>query len=182
VVGAAGAAFYWDGLQWNDHTLVTNPGVDEIGTLHGIWGSAVDNLWVVTDNGAASNTIHVVHHYTSSGWAAEASTAWTYYSKGIWGASTTDIWAVGYSKGTSAHYDGSTWTASRAPAATSYLQSVWGRDGSDVWAVGDGGQIDFWDGANWSACTKLTTSDLHGVWGSQTKLWVVGIGGVVLHN
>jgi hypothetical protein len=61
---------------------------------------------------------------------------------GVWAASTTDVWAVGYrfnpEKGLAFHYDGSSWTSKAVPTVgnNSHLLSVWGASKSSIWAVG----------------------------------------------
>ncbi|WP_394824441.1 WD40/YVTN/BNR-like repeat-containing protein [Pendulispora albinea] len=66
-----------------------------------------------------------------------------------------------------------------ASAGFADLAGVWGSGAQDVWAVGYG-QIEHWDGANW------TSSDvgaaLEGIWGAGPRdVWSVGAGGTVLH-
>jgi len=57
----------------------------------------------------------------------------------IWGASSTDVFAVGTS-GTIQHYDGAGW-GSMSSGTTNDLYGVWGTSTSDVFAVGDSGTI-----------------------------------------
>jgi hypothetical protein len=179
VVGASGAAFYFNGADWVDHSIVGS--VDNhITTLRSVWSYDGETIWVTNNGSAASASDYVIQRYLNGMWTAYS--PWSYYTQAVWGTSNDDIWAVGYAKGTSAHFDGVNWTGSSAPAGQPYLNSVSGRDSSNVWAVGDGGQIDYWDGNNWSACTKVTQSGLNSVSVSATEVWAVGSGGVVLRN
>ena len=56
---------------------------------------------------------------------------------GVWGSSSTNVYAVGHS-GRIFHYDGTSW--SRMVSGTSEtLNGVWGNSGTDVYAVGSAG-------------------------------------------
>src|SRR5512140_1637448 len=55
---------------------------------------------------------------------------------GIWGSSSTDLWAVG-AAGTILHGDGRSWTP-MASGVRETLHDVHGSGPSDVWASGDG--------------------------------------------
>jgi hypothetical protein len=179
VVGAAGAAFYFNYEAWEDRSIA-NTGTNHIGTLRSVWGASGADVWVSNDTGVSSANDYVVQRYMGGGWSQFAPNS--YYSQAVWGASSSDVWAVGYSKGASGHFNGTSWAGSTAPPATSYLRSVWGRGSADVWAVGDIGQVDHWNGTEWSACTNVTELGLNAVVGTQSKVWAFGSGGVVLRN
>ncbi len=188
VSGANGAMFYYDGTAqqpaWVDESNAGGP-TNSVGTLRGLWGRSPSNVWAVNDTGETSGTTYAVQHWNGSAWSPEASTNGADYRTAIWASTSTDIWAVGYSKGTSAHYNGTAWTASNAPGAGGggYLESVWGSNSNAVWAVGDSGQIDYWNGTHWTACTQsVSSANFNGVAGSYSKLWIATGGGTVLHN
>jgi hypothetical protein len=77
-------------------------------------------------------------HFDGVGWAAQTSGT-TADLKGVWGSSTTDVFAVGGS-GTILHYDGSVWTP-HSSGFDNWLFGVGGRSADDVFAVGAGGTI-----------------------------------------
>ncbi|MFC2009669.1 hypothetical protein ACFLT3_01935, partial [Chloroflexota bacterium] len=92
---------------------------------------------------------------------------------GIWGSSSSDVFAVGY-EGTILHYDGSEWSE-MSSGTTEHLQAVWGSSSSDVFAVGYEGTILHYDGSSWSAMTSGTTRALKAVWGSSpSDVFAVG--------
>jgi len=99
----------------------------------------------------------------------------------VWGASGTDVYAVGLGI---LHYDG-TWAAvSIDPLANLYpaLYCVWGSSGTDIFAVGFFGTILHYDGVSWSAIQSGSTKNLEGVWGSSgADFFVVGNDGTILH-
>jgi len=73
----------------------------------------------------------------------------------MWGASATDVWAVGGQNGGSGggfvwHYDGSAWTASAdVPADLASSGTCWkvsGRASDDVWIAGTAGATLHWNG------------------------------------
>ncbi len=71
--------------------------------------------------------------------------------QGVWGSSSTDVFAVGYS-GTILHYDGNTWSVQASGIAV-LLSGVWGSSATDVFAVGGvlSATILHYDGTDWSA-------------------------------
>ena len=96
---------------------------------------------------------------------------------GVWGSSSSDVFAVG-GFGTIVHYDGTSWSEITSPT-TENLYSVWGSSSSDVFAVGYAGTIVHYDGTSWSEMTSPTSSILFGVWGSS--VFAVGRSGTILH-
>jgi len=100
---------------------------------------------------------------------------------GLWGSSTTDLWAVG-DFGTAMHYDGQTW--SLLPTGTiKNLNGVWAPSAGSAVVVGDGGLVMRWNGSSFVSDTSGTTSNLNSVWGSSlSNLFAVGDAGVILRN
>ena len=104
----------------------------------------------------------------------------TYGLGGVWGSSSSDVFAVGGS-GTVLHYDGSSWS-SMSSGSTEWLNGVWGSSGSDVFAVGGEGTILHYDGSSWSSMSSGSSGYLTGVWGSSSSdVFAVGNSGTVLH-
>ncbi len=106
---------------------------------------------------------------------------------GVWGSSSTDVFAVGAS-GTILHFNGSAWSA-MSSGTTNNLCAVWGstsKDGTsglsnDVYTVGAAGTILHYDGNTWSG-TSSGTNDLYGVWGSSPlDVYAVGAAGTIIH-
>jgi hypothetical protein len=108
-----------------------------------------------------------------------------------WGASPTDVFAVGTAI---VRYDGGGWSEMEWPGRPGdgrdpWLLDVWGSSGSDVFAVGEQGTILHYDGAEWAAMDPGVDGSLYAVWGtSGTDVHVVGevcsgtgCRGVVLH-
>ena len=117
---------------------------------------------------------------TSSDWAWQNPLPQGNDLFGVWGSSSTDVFAVGLI-GTIVHYDGSAWSA-MSGGTTNRLDGVWGSSSTDVFAVGDYGTILHYNGSAWSAMSSGTTSHLYGVWGSSaTDVFAVGDDGTILH-
>ncbi|MBX7193367.1 MAG: hypothetical protein K1X94_15035 [Sandaracinaceae bacterium] len=104
---------------------------------------------------------------------------------GVWGASETDVWAVGGSGfegsvATVIHWDGASWT----PAALPTLErpnvfaffKVWGSSADDVWVVGQRGAVVHYDGSAWTEELVGASDDLIAVWGTGPD-HVVMVGG-----
>ena len=94
--------------------------------------------------------------------------------KAIWGASATDVWAVG-SNGTIVHYDGTSWTNQKS-GVTENLTGIDGTSNKDIWVTGDQGSVLHWNGKKWSIVSTTPMTVLLEVWvGSSTNVWAVGL-------
>ncbi len=177
----------YDGSAWN--TLETGEGF-----LNRVWASSATELFAVGgDTGGWAPTRGTILHYDGSGWST---TQTDHELNGIWGNSSSDVYAVG-DYGTILHYDGVTWSP-MSSGTTQALHGVWGTSPSDVFAVGGGwnmypydgnGIILHYDGSEWSPMSSGTTDWLWGVWGSSpTDVFAVGgwwdegnYGQIILH-
>jgi len=83
------------------------------------------------------------------------------------------------------YWNGLSWTAHDVLGAGS-LRGTW-ETSPGTYAVGDNGQLHFTSETgipgSWSNLTSNTTNALYAVWGSSmSDVYVVGAGGVILHN
>lgn len=101
---------------------------------------------------------------------------------GLWGASPTDIYAVGLGE-TILHFDGITWAPVYESGSTDCsLMGTWGSSGSDVFVVSDCGFVHRFNGSGWTRENVGTDQSLNGVWGSASNdVYAVGATGTVLH-
>jgi hypothetical protein len=91
----------------------------------------------------------------------------------IWGASESDVWAVGDDV---IHWDGSKWSSRKAGLEDhkGLLWSVWGSGSDNIWAVGEFGMVANWNGKHWTS-RKIGDSDIQRVTGtSATNVWLIG--------
>ncbi|MCB9656081.1 MAG: vanadium-dependent haloperoxidase [Sandaracinaceae bacterium] len=104
---------------------------------------------------------------------------------GVWGASPTDVWAVGGFAGRDGfvwRFNGTTFSEVPLPAdvprtATGELPAlfkVWGRAADDVWMVGSEGTVLHWDGDALSVVPSGTTASLFTVTGNAREVVIVG--------
>jgi hypothetical protein len=102
---------------------------------------------------------------------------------GIWGASPTDVWAVGGSEGGAGgafawRLQGETWVAADGfPAELATDHAVWkvfGRSSREVWLVGTLGLILEWNGSQFSEHDAGTTASLFTIHGNADRLAAVG--------
>jgi hypothetical protein len=105
---------------------------------------------------------------------------------GLWAASATDAWAVGYN-GALLHWNGTNWSGTVGRPDGYYYQAVSGVSSSRIWAVGTGPIVSFWNGRKWSDETLPIGSNypLNGVWagpGCTPNVWAVGDRGTALHR
>ena len=121
----------------------------------------------------------VVADISPDGWASQSSnTTSTLY--GVWGASSSDIFACG-AEGVVLHYDGTYW-APVSSNVTNALNGIWGSSSNDVFAVGQNGIILHYDGGSWTT-VALYGTHLKGIWGtSSDNIFAVGNGGLILHH
>jgi hypothetical protein len=109
------------------------------------------------------------------GWNVESSpTTVTLYD--IWGASESDIYAVGVQE-TILHSDGTGWSMMSSLGNGDPLRDVSGNSGSNIYAVGDNGLAKYFDGNSWEDPVGFlnTSADLNGVWVSAGgEVFIVG--------
>ncbi|WP_146645043.1 hypothetical protein [Labilithrix luteola] len=160
-----------------------------------IWGSSADDVWMTGDN---SKTVQyqrgLIMHGTPAATDAggEDRLAWTPVEsqtdvvlEGIWGSSSSDVWAVG-ALGTIRHYlAGNSRFQEVASNTRQDLHGVWASGPNDVWAVGDEGTILHWNGQSFEMSSAQfqigRKPTLRGVWGSgPNDVWIVG-DGIALH-
>src|SRR5262249_14252928 len=112
---------------------------------------------------------------------------------GIWGASPTDMWAVGGEPGGANgafawRLDGERWVAAagvpESLTANAALWKVFGRGASDVWLVGTNGNVLYWDGATLEPSSTGIMESMFTVHAnSQRFVTVGGFGtGLILEN
>jgi len=143
-------------------------------TLWWVWVAGPDDVFMVGEAGR-------IAHWDGSA-ITEMTSPTTSVLFGVWGASPTDVWAVGgdpFGMGDTdviLHYDGSAWTAASVPMPEGVaFFKVWGTSANDVWAVGQRGQIVHYDGSAWSHVASPTTSPLFTVAGNASgDVWAVG--------
>jgi hypothetical protein len=107
--------------------------------LTDVWIGPGGEAWAVGESG-------FVGRRESSGWC------WCAPSppatlRGIWGASSTDIFAVG-DGGKLLRFDGAHWLSYRETSAN--LKAVFGTDPNNVWIVGQDGTAEHFDGTSWN--------------------------------
>lgn len=132
---------HWDGAAW---TVAPSPNVGtKANRIRSVSAVGFDDAWAVGD----SQTRTLVQHWDGTAWSVvDHPTTGTYST--LWGVSARegDVWAVGYSRGSSlqplaVHCGSGTCTLSAPPGAgvNPWLTAVGGAPGSTLWAVGTGG-------------------------------------------
>lgn len=113
---------------------------------------------------------------TSSGFCFEYPAKFGIPLNGVWGASASDAWAVGYS-GALLHHDGTDWAITASPTRET-LRGIHGRGGSDIWAVGDNVVLHF-DGKAWTVVDAGASGEIDAVAAvSADEVWIAGGGAV----
>lgn len=171
-IGADGTAlvFHFDGDDWTEVVMPEGTPL-----LDWVWGDE-QTIWVVGNAGAA------LRSRDGTSWEA-TSTGVDAPLWGAWGASGSDVWAVGGDAVAGppviVHFDGQAWSEVAVPALdrdAKALFKVWGTGPSDVHAVGDAGVVLHFDGQAWTQLGSGTGSDLISLWGSGPDD-IVAVGG-----
>jgi hypothetical protein len=172
--------------------------------LNGVWGSSASDVYAV---GGALNadtnkpTAGYIYHSDGSGsWttALKTSDAEMFYA--VWGASLSDVYAVGgmyNASGVSTvdaiwRYNGKSWTSQSQQLIGTVWYAVWGTSSSDVFLVGSVvqgvGVIAHWNGSAWSTTDPSGLVAIEGVYGKDstdvyaTYVNTNGIAGVLQYN
>jgi hypothetical protein len=109
----------------------------EGGSLRAVWGTGHE-VWVAAYDGPIFKW-----DGKTKKWSPSPSPP-TDKLLGLWGASATDIWAVGLNGG-AYHFDGEAWVK-KATGTKEAIWAAWGFNASDVWFVGTNGTTLHWDG------------------------------------
>jgi hypothetical protein len=171
---------HWDGTTWSRAEPTIAPG-----TVLGFWGFAPDDLWAVgsiCDYFYPFNPrcIKTASHFDGSAWMVNflGPPVYSIFEElvAIGGIDSRDVWALGHS--TSYHWDGETWSQVEFPDIAR-CTGIWGRAKDDVFATCEVDVV-HWDGSRWSVLPTLSGQPLAGLWGVDSKFWVVGLNGTIL--
>jgi hypothetical protein len=186
---------HFDGASWTKQSSAAIPFPQDI------WGSSSRDVFAVS-----GVVLEPILHYDGTSWTPMSPPSGE--NRGLeiglwalWGASATDVFAVGRSIcsncedtddvwGSISHYDGTAWSLMSQSDADLY--DVWGSSGTDAYAVGvvyasdahpsDRGQIIHYNGTTWSPVFSEVGLVPTGIWGSSASdIFVVGLEGTILH-
>ncbi len=167
---------HWNGSQWS---VVTGPHTGFVqNILNGVAAISANDIWAVGYFFAASTSIWqpLIMHWNGNTWSVVRgpNTGMPYSTlSGVTAASSSDVWAVGYSSAQSIaniapqtlieHWNGKQWSIIPSPnnpsANGNTLASVIAVSARDVWAVGSSPRtyplqgfvlIEHWNGRQWS--------------------------------
>lgn len=186
--------------QW---IVVPSPTINTYGTLGGVAGDTLTNLWTVGNDTDPSSGLAqtLTEHWNGTSWSVIPSPNVSSVNSALSAVavlSPSDAWAVG-SSGFSAygslqtlieHWNGTSWqiVASPSPGPLSFLTSVTALAANNVWAAGVTGTdstsdeqtlIEHWNGSVWSVVASpnrpLPTNYLAGISAvSSSDIWAVG--------
>jgi hypothetical protein len=179
-------------------TTWTTISAGAIGEAVAVWGDASTvyavGSQVVAYDGSSWTSITNAEHVYSGVWVAPSGKVWLSATDGvghltgtdvaydvpqghynaIWGASETDVFAVGV--GTVQHGADAGFTAMTIPT-TATLTGVWGRSADDVFAVGVGSTVLHLHAGIWKQFTTPFSADLAAVSGSGASIYTVASDG-----
>jgi len=147
----------FDGQTWTNEQITGDP------MLRGVFVLAPDDAWAVGNFGA-------LLHFDGSTWTSVPG-AENLHLTGIWGSSSTNLYACGFtsstefpSEGVILHWDGSAWSVVvrhvEIDLSVTFM-SIHGTGPDDIWVTGSSGQVWHYDGSDW---TRLTLPPEYAAW------------------
>ncbi|NOU29803.1 MAG: hypothetical protein HOO96_18010 [Polyangiaceae bacterium] len=158
-------AYYRTGTSWGHLELKRTRIADSFKfttETYGVTSVPTGEVWVVGQEGYAARVKPGLTEFKNAFGAPSLT--------GIWGASATDVWAVGVT-GLRFHWNGTAWSG--AGAATN-LRGVTGFSATDVWAYGTTSvatpYLERWNGTSWApvlAPESTAVGSIASLWGSS---------------
>jgi hypothetical protein len=169
---------HWDGTAWS-----ATQGIDPTISLHGVWGSAANDVWAVgrRDVAGVIDPMSVILHWNGTAWTPTAHPE----SLALWdvtGSAANNVWTIPNADLPPLRWDGTAWAA--VPCQSSCLApfGVWTSGPNDTWTVGYTEWVQHWDGSAWSRPPGNATGDYLAVWGSASNdVWISGYMGELVH-
>jgi hypothetical protein len=165
--GGRGLMEYWNGEVWS---VVAHPFAGSSTMYTGMWGSAADEIWAVTDTATAA-------YYDGETWEAVALPG---VASGISGRSRSEVYAA---DGDCVYeYDGANWEELHCfQRQRNTVASVATCNDSDVWVAGYGSSLIHYRGAHGWRDIRTGTDGITDVYCvSGDKVWASGSGQSVL--
>jgi hypothetical protein len=190
-------AEHWNGASW---AITPTPNPLKNQQLNGVAATSPTNAWAVgfANNSTWGANRTVIARWNGTRWSTVPSpnpSAGENDLWGVWAASATDAWAVGFyststggQKTLAEHWNGTSWSVVPTPNASTYnnFHRVFGTSSSDVWAVGTAYNqsnnvsaplVEHWNGSSWKVVSIPVLGDtyLRGGWAtSRSDAWIVG--------
>jgi hypothetical protein len=144
-----------------------------IEAINAVWGSSSSDVWVGGTNGP-----NALQRWNGSSWT---STSDTLDVLGLWGSSSTNVYAVGGKK--IQRFDGASWTEVSSGASNPLL-SIWGSSSTDIYAGGFSGTLVHSTGGAFTpvASTGIGVEAISAIWGSSSSDVYVGATNVYRYN
>ncbi len=150
--------------------------------LLGIWGTAVDDVWLAGAHGTVARW-----DGTKASLVYEGKDDEELYA--MWGSGKDDMWIAGRAgaRGQVIHWNGTSWSPS-FHLAEREVHALWGFASNDVWALADEGSFFHFDGTQFLDDSDIPPCEARGsmlrdFWGSSASdLWAVGDDGKIFHR
>jgi hypothetical protein len=188
---------HWDGAAWKQVSIPDPaPGTGWDAALHSIAAVAAnpDDVWTVGNYTAFPDQGSLIEHWDGVEWSLVFTDSLGSSLKGVDGAASDDVWAVGDIRQESGqtntltkHWDGTEWStvSSPNPGIGNQLTGVTAISANDVWAVGysEAGALTMhWNGSAWTMVPvpgDAQSGLLNGVTGTAADdVWAVGHYGI----
>jgi hypothetical protein len=170
-VGNGGLVEQFNGTSWS---VATHTGT---GNLTSVWGTGSPaTFYAVASDGTAYRSVNGGPWSTISFSPANAAAL-----NGVYGTSTSDLWATGNSGAAYINTGAGFTTPSPANGLATNFYDVWNTSASDVYLVGAGGTVQYFNGTVWFAMSTPVATALRSIYGTAAQnVYVAGDNGVVL--
>jgi hypothetical protein len=173
---------HWDGARWHRVSSPIGPSSHE-NLLFSVSAISANDVWAVGRYIDPNGTVKpMTMHWNGIGWSQEWTPNVTQGAFNGVSATSSDVWAVGWTGVSSlepmaVHRDASGWSRVPVPALSSgddALDSVSVLSATDVWTVGVGG-FRHWDGDSWTVTPQAVDRRLQSISAtSATDVWAAG--------
>lgn len=165
VGGAAttnGRFYKWDGTTWTEPASAT---FSSVGGVRTIFGFGTSELWVGGRSAAMLRSLDSGASWTS----VNSGLPTDFWCRALWGASNTDIWAVGLHfdslNAAIYRYNGSTWVAVDASSfGQTTINKVWGTAADNVFMVSDNAKFATYNGSTLTQIPPAVSQPLLSLW------------------
>jgi hypothetical protein len=190
---------HYDGLAWSTASVQPVTSGREKTEISALWGTSATDVFgvgIIKSFGdfPGFEVRPYIVHYDGAQWPRiEVADQKNVRLTGVWGSSSTDVYAVGNDPYYAAdppegravilHYDGHAWSqVLSAPGV--HLEQIWGTSANDVYATGRSGTSKYvgtvwhYNGQSWSPLSLPPLLPLRSIWGSSSSdIYVLSGGG-----
>lgn len=161
-VGDGRSILRWNGVSWS--RMATAKAAQTFHAVFGVGGKVF-----------AGGTNGTLLELSGTAWTDSdpTSLAGTNTIRALWGASTTNVYAVG-GGGMVLRLGGGGWSKIAHGLTTQHLYAIWGSGANDLYVGGEGGTLLHWDGLKWESYATGSALSINAIGGTGPSDVYVG--------